>query len=375
MAKRASKSAKASAEQAAGPPKTSTTLYCSFCGKNQHEVRKLIAGTTSFICDECVSICVGIVEGEDAAPVTLPSGNRQFVVTLKFEPELSEAEVETFAAFLKTLESAFPGCSVTLRKLMVRESTADLNVVSAPGFEPKVLREELKVLATKLRMTQQTLACEVETRRALEEKARDYQRLISDRAVDEMRSRGDWPGYSKRALLLCFVDVVGFTELGDDDRRRTLELLRHVAAMLAHGGNAVFVNTWGDAVVAAFDDPRAGLECACLFGRHLDLHGLTVRVGVAWGVALVRPNQVIGKNDVEGDCVNVGARLEAVAKPGEVLCTEEVTCLEGVNEESFGFSAVSRVPTKGGSTEPVSAYVVTLKKNAGSLFGSKGSAP
>src|SRR5210317_509071 len=32
-------------------------LYCSFCGKSQHEVRKLIAGPTVFICDECVELC------------------------------------------------------------------------------------------------------------------------------------------------------------------------------------------------------------------------------------------------------------------------------------------------------------------------------
>ena len=35
--------------------KKKTTLYCSFCGKSQHEVKKLIAGPTVFICDECVS--------------------------------------------------------------------------------------------------------------------------------------------------------------------------------------------------------------------------------------------------------------------------------------------------------------------------------
>ncbi|MDG6146392.1 hypothetical protein NF717_12180, partial [Lactococcus formosensis] len=34
-----------------------STLYCSFCGKSQHEVRKLIAGPTVFICDECVELC------------------------------------------------------------------------------------------------------------------------------------------------------------------------------------------------------------------------------------------------------------------------------------------------------------------------------
>ena len=39
-----------------------TTLYCSFCGKSQHEVRKLIAGPTVFICDECVDICTDIVD-------------------------------------------------------------------------------------------------------------------------------------------------------------------------------------------------------------------------------------------------------------------------------------------------------------------------
>ena len=36
------------------------TLYCSFCGKSQHEVRKLIAGPTVFICDECVELCMDL---------------------------------------------------------------------------------------------------------------------------------------------------------------------------------------------------------------------------------------------------------------------------------------------------------------------------
>ena len=40
------------------------TLYCSFCGKSQHEVRKLIAGPTVFICDECVELCMDIIRAE-----------------------------------------------------------------------------------------------------------------------------------------------------------------------------------------------------------------------------------------------------------------------------------------------------------------------
>jgi ATP-dependent Clp protease ATP-binding subunit ClpX len=41
-----------------------STLYCSFCGKSQHEVRKLIAGPTVFICDECVELCNDIIREE-----------------------------------------------------------------------------------------------------------------------------------------------------------------------------------------------------------------------------------------------------------------------------------------------------------------------
>ncbi len=41
-----------------------TELYCSFCGKSQHEVKKLIAGPTVFICDECVELCMDIIREE-----------------------------------------------------------------------------------------------------------------------------------------------------------------------------------------------------------------------------------------------------------------------------------------------------------------------
>ncbi len=47
-----------------GSSSSKNTLYCSFCGKSQHEVRKLIAGPTVFICDECVELCMDIIREE-----------------------------------------------------------------------------------------------------------------------------------------------------------------------------------------------------------------------------------------------------------------------------------------------------------------------
>jgi ATP-dependent Clp protease ATP-binding subunit ClpX len=55
-------------------------LYCSFCGKSQHEVKKLIAGPSVFICDECIELCNDIIrdelateQGGDAAKTALPT--------------------------------------------------------------------------------------------------------------------------------------------------------------------------------------------------------------------------------------------------------------------------------------------------------------
>ena len=59
-------------------------LYCSFCGKSQHEVRKLIAGPSVFICDECVDLCNDIIReevaerGSDAGSPACAAGNQGY---------------------------------------------------------------------------------------------------------------------------------------------------------------------------------------------------------------------------------------------------------------------------------------------------------
>jgi ATP-dependent Clp protease ATP-binding subunit ClpX len=57
-----------------GGKDSKNTLYCSFCGKSQHEVRKLIAGPTVFICDECVELCMDIIREENKNAVVKSNG-------------------------------------------------------------------------------------------------------------------------------------------------------------------------------------------------------------------------------------------------------------------------------------------------------------
>ena len=58
----------------AGTEDSKSTLYCSFCGKSQHEVKKLIAGPTVFICDECVELCNDIIREESKSSFIKTSG-------------------------------------------------------------------------------------------------------------------------------------------------------------------------------------------------------------------------------------------------------------------------------------------------------------
>ena len=55
--------------KSSGSSDSKNTLYCSFCGKSQHEVRKLIAGPNVFICNECVELCMDIIREEDKTQI------------------------------------------------------------------------------------------------------------------------------------------------------------------------------------------------------------------------------------------------------------------------------------------------------------------
>ncbi|MBM3395417.1 MAG: AAA family ATPase, partial [Betaproteobacteria bacterium] len=61
-------------------PGSDKLLYCSFCGKSQHEVRKLIAGPSVFICDECIELCNDIIREENQNENTTKAGKSDLPV-------------------------------------------------------------------------------------------------------------------------------------------------------------------------------------------------------------------------------------------------------------------------------------------------------
>src|SRR5438132_856990 len=161
----------------------------------------------------------------------------------------------------------------------------------------------------------------------------------------------------RKVATVLFADLVGSTALGaEQDPERTRVLLDRfyeaMAAEIERAGGTVekFV---GDAVMAAFGAPAA-LEDhaeralhAALGMRHTlsDMFAdrLALRIGVNTGEVVVgRPRE--GSSFVTGDAVNVGARLEQAAAPGEILVGERtVAAVRG----AFEFADPARVDAKG----------------------------
>ena len=98
-------------------------LYCSFCGKSQHEVRKLIAGPTVFICDECVELCMDIIKEENKSSLVkhqdgVPSPKEicnvldDYVIGQKFAKEILSVAVHNHYKRLNKIYSKHTGKTV-----------------------------------------------------------------------------------------------------------------------------------------------------------------------------------------------------------------------------------------------------------------------
>ena len=161
----------------------------------------------------------------------------------------------------------------------------------------------------------------------------------------------------RKLATLLFADLVGSTALGDKlDPEHARDLLEQfydaMEAEIALGGGTVekFI---GDAVVAVFGAPAAqedhaerALQTALwMLERLRKLFGdrLALRIGVNSGEVVVgRPRE--GSSFATGDAVNVAARLEQAAAPGQVLVGERTATLVG---DAFEFGEPSTVEAKG----------------------------
>lgn len=168
-----------------------------------------------------------------------------------------------------------------------------------------------------------------------------------------------------KELAVMFLDLTGFSQMKESERQKKVEMLRAFGSMLLPNAGGMYVNTWGDAIVAGFEKMNEGIICACKFIQHLSIEKIGVRIGMSFGKATVDYNPLTDRMDINGDSINVGARLETMAEENEVLISKELYEHPDIRRETFTFQLMKRPLKKGVGNlpagTPIDCYIVELK--------------
>lgn len=305
--------------------KADPTLYCSFCGKSQHEVQKLVAGPTVFICDECVELCDDIVWLESGARIA---------IKVQIPPNTAYDDV-FYEAVANIVRENFPGNDFRYEfKTPSRERDGSkLDVVAftikqQEGVEHSghaALKAQITQLANKLAIMTTKFAHENERARALAEEIKNVKLEYLDYVRANLK-REEPPSKDIRSVM--FLDISGFSKFSFESKQEVVDMLRGITPPLLGDRGANQINMWGDAIVANFVDPTTAINCAAKFLRHLSVEQLDARIGMAWGEVRLTFNEATGRRDVDGPVVDFAARLEPMAPLGGILLSKEYLDLD-----------------------------------------------
>jgi class 3 adenylate cyclase len=154
--------------------------------------------------------------------------------------------------------------------------------------------------------------------------------------------------YRERVLAtVLFADIVGSTEraaaIGDRSWRELLAAFRAKVREVLRNFNGREINTAGDGFLAAFDGPARAIRCAGAIREAARSLGLEVRCGLHTGEC-----ELVG-DDLAGIAVHIGARVAALAVPGEVLLSQTVRDLvagSGLTFAERGVHTLKGVPNE-----------------------------
>lgn len=247
----------------------------------------------------------------------------KITIELSYPYRLMGTELATLPIFIEHLEATFWGIVMRLKTVEDVAGGARVTlIVEEPGnYFPAELRDELQKEASKVQMAQLTMRRNVLMQNQLKEeianiKEKFWPRLLELSADNEREQ--------VRNLTVVFMDLKGFSQWADDELSDKLALFRGLTKPILNKWQAGYPNMEGDSLRVTFHNASAGLACACMMRSVLTAAGFEVRIGVALGQVTVIHNEITDISDIEGSSISMAARLEAVAKPGQVLATEKI---------------------------------------------------
>jgi len=254
---------------------------------------------------------------------------------------ISPIELATLPGLIGRLEQEGAGGQLNLKSVKsdAGGATVTIEVADAGDLNPEKIQDLIgrNEAIQALLMEEQELRISVEKRFAKfrDEALEIIMKKMANKDVSE-------PKVEDKSMTIMFLDSKGFTGLDDPNRRAQLQCLRDWGVLLIDNAGAGTKNMWGDAIVAAFEDPAKGLGCAYKLLQHLAIEGIKTRIGMSHGKVRIGYNPITQQRDIEGDSVNLGARLEPMANPGEVLISRPLRFHPKLKEDQFVFTSQKR---------------------------------
>ncbi len=261
-------------------------------------------------------------------------------IELIYRDGISRVEVNTLPLLVQHLEGLHEGCLLRLKSIEDAPGGSKVTIVidEAGDLDASALKVTIQEEAGQLQVALKRLEQEKRLREMVERDQQALQNkvfpiLLEMASKDVVRNQG--PSHSTAAAL--FMDLTGFSKLVEAERAEALAMLQGLLKPLLARWNAAHPNMWGDALRATFEDVNDALGCACAMQAVLGAADLKLRIGMDFGEIVETFNPVLDEPDIQGDIVNMAARLEPLAPVGGVLVTDNLRFNEAVDPARFKF--------------------------------------
>ena len=241
--------------------------------------------------------------------------------------ERREVELALLPLLIERCEARDPGARVRIRRAESTDGAPVFELCAEPANDDDAfsLREELA-------------AARAELERVEAEHARFVEKVVP--LLDALGQPYRVP------MTVLFLDLAGFASMPAAAQRESVEIARLHAVGLTRRLRPKYSNTWGDAIVAAFDDPSNGLEFACRLLQYLAIDEIGARIGMSFGELELHPDRVRERIDIKGPAMSEGGRLEPMAEVGEVLISCALHDHPAIRRERFRFYPLQRALKK-----------------------------
>ncbi len=244
-------------------------------------------------------------------------------IELRYPYRLTANELATLPIFIEHLEAVHWGIILRLRSIsdVAGGALVQFVVEEVGAHNPSELKVSLQNEADRIQLAQLSLRTNTKLHHQLKEKIAAIREEFWPRLLE---LAADHEKDQVRNLTVVFMDLKDFSKWSDDELSDKLSLFRGLIKPILKKWKANYPNMEGDSLRVTFKNAAAGLSCACMMRNVLTSAGFELRIGVELGEVAVVHNEVTEISDLEGVAVSMAARLEAAAKPGEVLVSHKI---------------------------------------------------